>query len=187
MSRRPTEVLLVEADADLAEMIGRCLHDAMWANVTHVSTAAEAMREELTARHDVVITAMTLPDASGLALTRELRARNHRPIIILANHPTTDEAIEALRLGVSELLIKPFDMADLAAVVQEAGRRQRKRHHHRVRYRRLRRMASRIICERRDLRQRMDLICQDLVHAYRGLAQKVAASGLLVHEPGDTT
>ena len=98
-----------------------------------------------------------------------------------------ETAIEALRLGVSELLIKPFDMADMAAVVQEAGQRQRKRHHHRVRYRRLRRMASRIICERRDLRQRMDLICQDLVHAYRGLAQKVAASGLLVHEPGETT
>jgi hypothetical protein len=28
----------------------------------------------------------------------------------------------------------------------------------------------------------MDLICRDLVHAYRNLAQKVARSGILTHE-----
>ena len=36
--------------------------------------------------------------------------------------------------------------------------------------------------ERRDLKQRMDLICRDLVHAYRGLAQKVSKSGILDQE-----
>lgn len=179
----PIEVLLVDDDTDLAEMIGRCLRDAMRVNVTHVTSSAEAIREELTTRHELVIASMTLDDGDGLALARELRQRNRAPIILLASHPTADEAIEALRLGVTELLIKPFDLADLMTTVQETIERRLKRRRNRLRHRRLRRMASRIVRERRDLRQRMDLICQDLVHAYRGLAQKVTESGLLVHEP----
>jgi DNA-binding response OmpR family regulator len=182
----PVEVLLVEGDADLAEMVARCLHDAVGANVTHVTSAADALREELTTRHELAIAAMTLDDGDGLALVREFRRRNRAPIIMLGEHPTTDDAIEALRLGVTELLIKPFDLADLMATVQEVVERRQRHRHNRLRYRRLRRMASRIVRERRDLRQRMDLICQDLVQAYRGLAQKVTDSGVLLHEPPNT-
>ncbi len=180
MTRRGLEVLLVEDDADLAEMVGKSLRDAMSAQVTRVSSATDAMREELTARHDVVVASMSSPDT--LAFTRELRVRNRCPVILLADHPTTDEAIEAIRLGVTDLLVRPFDISDMVAVVQEAAQRHRKRQRNRVRYRRLRRVSSRIIRERHDLRQRMDLICQDLVRAHRELAQKVAESGLLTHE-----
>lgn len=182
MKQRPVQILLVEPDAELAELLDRCLQGAIWSQVTWVTSASEAMREELTARHDIIIAAMTLPDAEGLALIRELRATNHGPVILLAEHPTTDEAIEAIRLGVTELVIKPFDICDLVEVVRRAAERQLKRRHNRARQRRLRRMVSRIIRERRDLRQRMDLICQDLVHAYRSLAQKVTESGLLAHQ-----
>jgi len=181
MTRRAVQLLLVEDDADLVEMITRCLQDMMRVCVTHVSSAADAMREELTARHDVVVVSTSLPH--GLSFASELRVTNRCPIILLADHPTVDEAIEAIRLGVTDLLVKPFDIADMVAVVQKAAERERKRRRNRIRYRRLRRMASRIVCERRDLRQRMDLICQDLVHAYRGLAQKVAESGMLMREP----
>jgi hypothetical protein len=48
-----------------------------------------------------------------------------------------------------------------------------------LRHRRLRKLTARIICERRDLRQRIDLICRDFVHAYRRLAQRVTEAELL--------
>jgi DNA-binding NtrC family response regulator len=182
MTEKPVQVLLVNCDEELAEMVLRCLEDTSWAEVTHVTTASDALREELTARHDVVVAAMSLPDGDGLALTRELRVTNHCPVILTAEQPTAEEAIEALRLNVTDILLQPFDIADLIEVVQRtAERRIRFRHRHR-RYRRLRSLVSRIIRERRDLRQRMDLICRDLVHAYRNLAQKVAQSGMLTHD-----
>ena len=180
MTQRPVEVLLVENDRDLAEMIDRCVQGAMGARVTQVASAAEAQREELTARHDVVVASVSLPHS--LAFTRELRATNPCPVILMADQPTVDETIEAMRLGVMDLLIKPFDLADMVTVVQKAAERQMNRRRNRARQRRLRRMVSQIVRERRDLRQRMDLICQDLVHAYRGLAERVAQTGVLAHQ-----
>jgi len=182
MTDKPLEILLVESDPELAEMIGHCLEEEESVQVTRAESASDALREELTARHDAVIASMSLPDGDGLALARELRATNKCPVILMADHPTADEAIEAMRLGVADILVKPFDISEAAETVHELGRRQMRRRHRRRRYRRLRRLSSRIVNERRDLRQRMDLICRDLVHAYRGLAQKVAESGMLTHE-----
>lgn len=182
MSEQPVQLLLVSHDEELAEMVVRCLRDTAWAEVTHVTTASDALREELTARHDVIVTAMSLPDGDGLALTRELRVTNHCPVILTAEQVTAEEAIEALRLGVTDILIQPFDIADLIDLARRAADRRFRSRHRRRRYRRLRSMVSRIIRERRDLRQRMDLICRDLVYAYRNLAQKVAQSGMLTHD-----
>ena len=182
MTEKPVQVLLASSDEELAEMIVRCLQDASWAEVTHVTTASDALREELTTRHDVVVSAMSLPDGDGLALTRELRTTNHGPVILTAEQPTAEEAIEALRLNVTDILVQPFDIADLIDRVRKSAERRLRYRHRRRRYRRLRSMVSRIIRERRDLRQRMDLICRDLVHAYRNLAQKVAHSGMLTQD-----
>jgi len=182
MSEKPVQVLLVSSDEELAEMVLRCLHDAAWAEVTHVTTASDALREELTARHDVIVAAMSLPDGDGLALTREVRVTNRCPVILTAEQPTAEEVLEALRLGVTDVLLQPFDIADLIELVQSSAERRLRYRHRQRRYRRLRSMVSRIIRERRDLRQRMDLICRDLVYAYRNLAQKVAQSGMLTHD-----
>ncbi|UCD29826.1 MAG: response regulator [Planctomycetota bacterium] len=182
MEERPVEILLVEDDADLAEMIEQHLSGAMWANVTQVRTAGEGLREELTTQHEVVIASLSLPDTDGLAFVGELRNSNKCPVILTAQDPSVDEAVEAIRLGVSELLIKPFDLAYLSEVVDTLAQREVKRRRQRLRYRRLRHIASRIIRERKDLNRRMDLICRDFVHAYRRLAKKVTESGMLKHE-----
>lgn len=185
MTEKPVELLLVSGDEELAEMLLRCLHDTSWAEVTHVATASDALREELTAQHDVVVTAMSLSDGDGLALVRELRVTNTCPVIVTADQVTVEEAIEALRLGVTDILIQPFDIADLIDLARRTAERRLRCRHRRRRYRRLRSMVSRIIRERRDLRQRMDLICRDLVYAYRNLAQKVAQSGMLTHDANE--
>lgn len=179
MTDRPVEILLVEQDTQLAEMISHYLQEAMWAEVTHCSTADEAMREELTTQHEVLIADLALPDTDGLTLIRELRLTNPCPSILLADDPTINDAREAIRLKVIELLPKPFDLADLSSLVESAAESERAARRHRRRYQRARRIARRIVDERQDLHQRMDLICRDFVQAYRRLAQKVADSGQL--------
>lgn len=179
MSQRPVEILLIEDDMNLAGMVGEHLQDVFWSQVTHVTNASQALREELTTRHDAIICSLTLADAEGMSLVREIRAGNHAPIIVTAHEPTMEEAMEAIQLRVTEMLIKPFDLAHLSTVVQTAAERYRKRLYMQKKNRRLRKIASRIVRERQDLRQRMDLVCRDFVHAYRRLAQKVAESGKL--------
>jgi len=179
MRERPVEILLVEDDADLAAMAERCLQDAVTANVTIVSTAAEALREELTGPCDLLIVEADLADGRGLDLVREMGTAGRRPVVLLADAPGVEDLLEAMQAGVREVLIKPIDWIRLVDAVQQAAHRIRRQARRRTRQRRLRRLASRIIRERRDLRQRIDLLCRDFVHAYRRLAQRVADSNLL--------
>lgn len=179
--QRPFEILLVESDADLAAMLVTYLHESLQANVTHVQSAEEAFREELTARHDLLLAAMSLPDGDGLELVRQVRENNRCPAILMAQSPTAGETIAALRLGVADFLTKPFDMEYLLATVRKALKTRRLRCRELSRHRRLRKLVARIICERRDLAQRIDLICRDFVQAHRRLAEKVTQSGLLAN------
>jgi len=179
MYNRPVEILLVEPDADVAAMACACLQAAMNANVTVASEATAALREELTTTHDVLLIANELPDARWIELVRELRQRNRGPFILLAQDPPVSDVVDALRAGAMDVLSKPFDMAHLAELVGRAIRRASQRRRHQMRTRRLRKLTARIICERRDLRQRIDLICRDFVHAYRRLAQRVTEAELI--------
>ncbi|HOA74011.1 MAG TPA: response regulator [Phycisphaerae bacterium] len=180
MYNRPVEILLVEPDGDLACMIRECLLGGLdAARVTVAADAAAAVREELTATHDVLVVATELPDAAWMDLVRELRRANRGPLILLAQEPTGAEMIEAIRAGVTDVLVKPFDLADLVERVDRAARRAFRSRRRRLRNRRLRKLTGRIIRERRDLRRRIDLICRDFVHAYRRLAQRVSDADLL--------
>ena len=182
MSERPIEILLVENDTELAEMIERHLTEAMCSHVTHVTSASEGLREELTGHHDVVIVSMSLPDADGLAFVHELKHSNRCPVILMAEDPSIDDTVDAIRLRVREFLRKPFDLSYLSDVVCTLAEHEMERRRRRIRYRRLRRIASRIIRQRRDINHRMDLICRDFVHAYRRLARKVTDSGMLANK-----
>jgi len=182
MHKRRVDILLVEQDGDLAEMMEGYLCEALPMGVTTVTCAQDALRAELTHRHDLVLANLTLPDGDGLELIRQLRISNKCPVILLADTPMVGQMVEAIRLGIKDVFVKPFDLATLTESVSKAIKRNRKQRDRRQRYHRLRKLTGRIIRERRELRERTDLICQDLVHAYRRLAQKVAETSVLTHE-----
>jgi DNA-binding response OmpR family regulator len=179
MHHRPVEILLVEPDDDLAAMIRECLETALAVRVTVAPDAAAAVREELTATHDVMIVATELPDAHWGDLVREIRKANRGPVVLLAQDSACSDMVDAVRARVRDVLIKPFDLLDLSARVARAGQHALKQNRLRGRNRRLRKLTSRILLERRDLRKRIDLICRDFVHAYRRLAQRVSEADLL--------
>lgn len=184
MGKRPLQILLAEDDTELAELVGRFLSESLRAEVTHVETAGAALREELTTRHDLLVTSMELPDGEGLELVRRVHENNACPAILMADGPTAGEAIAAVRLGVADILTKPFEMEYLAATIRRATTEYRARRRERVRHKKLRKLVAKIICERRDLAKRMDLICRDFVQAHRRLAEKVTRSGVLAERDG---
>jgi len=74
-----------------------------------------AVRALDTSAFDVVVTDKNLPDGSGLDVIRAMKERRiEAGIVMVTGYGSHESAIEALRLGVSHYLSKPF--ADLAAV-----------------------------------------------------------------------
>ena len=100
----------------------------------HVVTCADGrsgLKTALEEDIDCVITDLRMPDISGLELVDTLHAElPNLPVVLVTAHGTTETAIEATRRGAFEYLLKPFEMAELVAVVTraaEAATRSRKR------------------------------------------------------------
>jgi len=165
-------ILLAEQVQELARTIIDHLACSGMADVTWVRTAEDALSRLATCCWDALLADINLPDGSGLELARKAGATSRVPVILLAEQLELDQAIEAIRVGVRDLLIKPIDMSYLTDSLQGAIRQYRRELREQARYRRLRQVASRIVRERRLLRQRVDLVCRDIVQAYRRLAEK---------------
>src|SRR5438552_11445632 len=84
-------------------------------------TAHEAL--DLARQHhpDVIILDVQLPDMSGLDALGRLRQLDARsPVIFITGKSTTDTAIEAMKLGAYEYLLKPLELTQLREVIGRA-------------------------------------------------------------------
>src|SRR6266852_5365023 len=72
-------------------------------------------------RPDVVILDIQLPDMTGLEALQRLRKIDARcPVIFITGKSTTDTAIEAMKLGAFEYLLKPLELPQLRQVIDRA-------------------------------------------------------------------
>jgi DNA-binding response OmpR family regulator len=108
-------LLLVEDNARLGAMIVDGL-----ARDGFVVDWRETLEDGLEARglatYDLILLDLGLPDGDGLDLVRKLRRnRDSVPILILTARSGLGERIAGLDVGADDYLVKPFDIAELAA------------------------------------------------------------------------
>src|SRR4051794_15277134 len=85
------------------------------------ASASECLEAVTADRPDVVILDINLPDASGLETFRRIHGIDPKiPIIFITGHGTTGTAIEAMRLGAYEYLLKPLELDQLSDLVERA-------------------------------------------------------------------
>lgn len=88
--------------------------------------ALEAARADLP---DVIVMDIQLPALSGLeALPRFREIDPRTPIILMSGKSTTDAAIEAMRQGAHDYLLKPLELSELRQVIDKALSLSRLRH-----------------------------------------------------------
>jgi two-component system nitrogen regulation response regulator GlnG len=72
-------------------------------------------------RPDVVLLDIHLPDGTGLEALEKFRQIDARcPVIFITGKGTTDTAIEAMKLGAYDYLLKPLELASLRQIVDRA-------------------------------------------------------------------
>ena len=94
--------------------------------VMAAGTAEEA--EDLLQRHrfDLVILDITLPGKSGIALLQDMRAKgNGCEVVLITAFADLDTAIEALRAGAGDFLLKPFRVAQVLGACKHGLERAR--------------------------------------------------------------
>lgn len=113
-------ILVVEDDADFARSLKRTFGAAGY-SVEVASSAEEAFEKVTRDSFDLVITDLNLPGASGVEVLDVVRAYDKNvACAVLTGAPTTESAIESVRLGAIAYLVKPTPSDELLRVVERA-------------------------------------------------------------------
>jgi two-component system OmpR family response regulator len=116
-------VLLVEDDITLGEAVRDHVvsgdHAVDWMKT--IDTAASALA---TTTYSLILLDLRLPDGSGIALLKDIRAKgDSTPVIILTAHDQISDRIEGLNSGADDYLVKPFNLGELTARILAVSRR----------------------------------------------------------------
>ncbi len=118
--QRNERVLLIEDDPGVGETV-QLLLQRMGLQVAWCITGAEGIRHALTGVYDLLISDLRLPDRDGLSIIRDVGAAGAGvPMILMTSYSSQDTAIEALRAGAIDYIIKPFSNDDFTHAVRRA-------------------------------------------------------------------
>jgi len=113
--------LLVDDDVNfvlgLAEVVGR------EGFTTKTATSLKEARNEIgKGVPDVLLIDLHLPDGSGIDVVKELEESPGPEIVLITGHGTIETAVEAMRHGASDYLVKPVDFARVRMVLANVAR-----------------------------------------------------------------
>ncbi|MDC6132890.1 response regulator transcription factor [Burkholderia gladioli] len=111
-------ILIVEDDADIAEVLALHLRDERY-EVVHCANGDDGLRRLEQGNWDALILDLMLPGVDGLEICRRARAmERYTPIIIISARSSEVHRILGLELGADDYLAKPFSMLELVARVK---------------------------------------------------------------------
>jgi DNA-binding response OmpR family regulator len=115
------DVLVVEDDATLRQQTAQLI--ALWGYQVRTATDVAAAIAELTrAPADIILTDLMLPDQPGYDLMRWSQEHPPAPpVLVMTAYASLESAIEALKQGAYDFLLKPITPPELAAALSRAS------------------------------------------------------------------
>jgi DNA-binding NtrC family response regulator len=107
-------ILIVDDEVPILDLCRLALEEIPGAVVSAETDGAAAAKRLEQERFDLAITDMILPGVSGIDLVRLARARDPElAILVVTGHPSIGTAVEALRAGAADYLVKPLELEAL--------------------------------------------------------------------------
>jgi nitrogen regulation protein NR(I) len=114
------KLLLIDDEADVQYSFRR-IFDSPEIEITTASSGEEGLKLIPKFKPDLVMMDVRMGGLSGLETLRRLRQSDAKlPVIIMTAYGTTQTAIEAMKLGAYDYVLKPFDVPKLKALVGNA-------------------------------------------------------------------
>ncbi|MBN3820390.1 sigma-54-dependent Fis family transcriptional regulator [Paraburkholderia sp. Se-20369] len=114
-------ILIVEDDADTREMLATLAKSHQLACDT-AATLEQARASMAAQLPDLVLCDLVLPDGNGMDLFDALPKDAHCDVVVTTGHASLDTAIDALRRGAADYLVKPINMARLDSILARVPR-----------------------------------------------------------------
>lgn len=185
-------ILFVDDDPKAGELMLRFAHDAPF-DCRVFRDPRQALDYQREQGADLIVSDLRMPGMNGIELLAEARRQDPEvPVIIITAYSTVDHAIEALRLGATDFIKKPFDMDELVIQVQNTLERTRLRQENKLLRRQLRDERSRFgMIGRSEAMQRVmatiekiaDIRCNVIIEGESGTGKELAARA--IHDLSD--
>jgi DNA-binding NtrC family response regulator len=111
-------ILIVEDEDKLRRILELQLLDSGF-DVVKAATAEEAL--PLIDRAELILTDLKLPGMTGIEMLQLVRRQDsHVPVIVMTAFGTVENAVDAMKAGAADFLLKPFSLDHLTTVVNKA-------------------------------------------------------------------
>ena len=113
-------ILVVDDELGIRDLLFEILNDEGH-TVEIAENAAQARAARQTARPDLVLLDIWMPDTDGVTLLKEWAGAGllNMPVIMMSGHATIDTAVEATRIGAQAFLEKPITLQKLLKAVEQ--------------------------------------------------------------------
>ena len=119
--RRLPHVLVVDDDADSAEMMAALIADEGF-SVATAGSLREARAQMALQSPDLVLLDLMLPDGTGLQLVDDVKALANAEVVLITGYASVETSVQALRLGAADYLTKPLNLRQLSGILARARR-----------------------------------------------------------------
>lgn len=113
-------ILIVDDNKDLRGILEEYLKDG--GDITEgADNGKEALLKHNRDPYDLIITDLNMPELSGIELMKNIREDTDiTEFIIITGYASIDSAVEAIKIGAYDYIVKPFRMEELKVVVKNA-------------------------------------------------------------------
>ena len=116
----PRRILVVDDEAKMRRLLEMTLQ-AMGHAAVQAADGVEALGLLAAEPYDLVLSDMRMPGLDGLGLLRNMRERGlETPVVMLTAHGTVESAVEAMKLGAVDYILRPFEMSTVELAVTRA-------------------------------------------------------------------
>ncbi|MCK5163812.1 MAG: response regulator [Desulfobacula sp.] len=124
MIKIPAKVLIVDDEKDFVEMFSLRLTE-QGEKVSTAHSGKEALKVLETVAIDVVILDIRMPGMDGIDTLKQIKALHPVvEVILLTGHGSTETAVEGMKLGAFDYLMKPADFEDIKIKLENARKRK---------------------------------------------------------------
>ncbi len=111
-------IWVVDDDPGIRDLLGLMLKDLGY-NVELFANGKEMLDRLETRVPDLFVVDVRMPEMSGMDLTRAIMEKDPQAlVIILTGFPSIEDAVEAIQIGASDYLSKPFNKAQIQVRIE---------------------------------------------------------------------
>ena len=113
-------ILIVDDEVLTVRTIGRALQSEGY-DVLVATTGEDALKVVADEKPDLALLDVVLPGINGIEVLRQAKKISPATIVVMMSaYHLVDRAVEAMKLGAYDFLIKPFHIADMVSTIQRA-------------------------------------------------------------------